>query len=196
MAANDEYEKWSGGSQWLGDAGVESLLATTIARKLFDTLDAAGANVFVTLETPFEDVAAASRAAPTPGRNPQELQGRPRADIVVWQGERPFAVIEVKRGDAGNGIDWDCDRVARLLERYGKAAGGALSVGCVIAFMWRSDDPNGQKLASRQAALETELADWSERARLHPIAPDHSPADVVGREYADWSKGGVVIELY
>ena len=195
MAANDEYEKWSGGSQWLGDAGVESLLTTTIARKVFETLEASGANVFVTLETPFEDLAKASGAALKPGRYPQELQGRPRADIVVWQGERPFAVIEVKRGDADTAIDWDCDRIARLLERYGEAAGGSLAVGCVAAFMWRSHDPDGQKLASRQAALETALVDWSERARLHPIAPDHSPADVVSPEYADWSKGGMVIEL-
>ena len=88
--AQRNYEKWSGGC-WALEA-AEYLLTTHIAREIAGI----GANgPYITLEHNVREAIADAGGLPQGRpRNALRLQGR--FDILLWDGDTPFAVVEVK----------------------------------------------------------------------------------------------------
>ena len=112
--AHKDYEKWSG--LWLC-TGPEYMVTTYIAKEI-----ATGTRHYVTLE---QDAKESIKEAGGPGSGKftegtrSKLEGG-RFDIVVWDGDTPVTIIEVKNQPHGfsgsNGIKGDVDNICRVLK--------------------------------------------------------------------------------
>ncbi|MCY4364190.1 MAG: hypothetical protein OXE42_18740 [Gammaproteobacteria bacterium] len=112
--AHKDYENWSG--LWLC-TGPEYMITTYIAKEI-----ATNTGHYVTLE---QDAKESIKEAGGPGSGKftedtrRKFEGG-RFDIVVWDGDTPVTIIEVKnqpRGFSGkNGIKGDVDNICRVLK--------------------------------------------------------------------------------
>lgn len=86
------YFSISGWYLYNNEAFICSAIANSINRKFHgrDTKP----RLWVTLET--SNSSLKDFAVQTPGRKPKILEGNPRFDIVIWVGDDPYCVIEVK----------------------------------------------------------------------------------------------------
>lgn len=159
VRAARDCEKWGG--DWPTDRGCENLLQVRAAEELHELL--ASFNLgWLTLEQPLADIiweGTSQRGRPLAGITAQK-----RADIAIWsKAERIYAIAEIKRAEAGR--DWlsDLEKIARILDRYGRHQGNHVRYVILGVFISRR---RGDLLAERGTALRLLAKDVASRFGL------------------------------
>ena len=112
ISSQEQYESWSGGC-WLWEA-PEYLITTCIAKRL-STLDVP--NLYITLENNVRQ-AMEHAGGLTRGRPPHTLRLDGKFDILLWEGDTPRVVIEVKnRINSYAELLNDVDRICAVLRK-------------------------------------------------------------------------------
>lgn len=134
-AACKEYGKWSDGES-IHDRGIESLLVSSIARKIVKGWKAHSRTAYLSLETPFSEVAEYSDSIPKRGPRPKVLRGNRRADLVLWSSVKKVSgIIEVKRKWSPGSCHHDLKRLCGLVKQYGCHHQGAVQMGFLVTLV-------------------------------------------------------------
>jgi hypothetical protein len=134
-AACKEYGKWSGGES-IHDRGIESLLVSSVARKIVKGWKAHSRTAYLSLETPFSEVAENSYSIPKMGPRPKVLRGNRRADLVLWNSAMKVSgVIEVKRKWSPGSCHHDLKRLRGLVKQYGCHHEGTVQMGFLVTLV-------------------------------------------------------------
>ena len=94
----------------------EAFICSTIARSIHKKYRNRGIPLWVTLEAPNKQLKEFVKQPS--GRKPKVLEGNPRFDIVVWNGDDPYCVIEVKSNPTSRSTaqrNKDVERIKALL---------------------------------------------------------------------------------
>ena len=142
-----EYMRMSGG--WtVQDQGVESVICYGIAQSLFNETRKRD----VVMELPFSWLKEYSLKKIRKGRPRQEFKGKPRADVVLFNGLGwADAVIEVKRWPSYDSIRHDVSRIRAILRDLEKKRDGTVKLGCVVAIRQRRINSRRWKRTSEVA---------------------------------------------
>ena len=158
IKAQKHYEYWSGGC-WLWEA-PEYLVTTYIARQISRIEDA---DYYVTVEhkvrDAIEDAGGLGR-----GRPPHALRLDGRFDILLWNGEKPSAVTEVKNQVfSSSQLRSDVARICAVLDpRRAEGIQGGLLAFYTSKYL--NGDENGVKrfVADRLDRIEAETRQFVE----------------------------------
>lgn len=121
-----QYIIWTGECT-VHDYGVEAKISNGIADHLFKT-----GNGYVSLEEPFESLRKESLKKTRRGPPRREFEGRPRADVVLFDSSgRAKAVIEAKRSIGFANSRTDIGRLNAILHDLGGRS-GTVKLGCVV----------------------------------------------------------------
>jgi hypothetical protein len=188
-AANEEYEKWSGGN-WVGECGIESLLTVHIARQIYANIGDDDPQPYVTLEEHYSIFL--KRAIPKPGPLPSILKGNKRADVVVRKNsKRPYAVIEVKRKWTNNDCLLDIDRLRCIKDSCGINVGGRIEVACMAVSL--QQNPKGKKLDEQYSKIRGIVDNHLKPKKWRPNEVDpYKTKDPNNKKYL---AGGLIIEI-
>ena len=127
------YKKWSNSDHW--NETPEYLSTVCIARRLVENL-----GVAVTLEDGIEGVLKETKM--TKGPDKEGLNRHGRFDIVVWKGDRPIGVIEVKRTHGLAKLKPDIQRICSVLDKAKKIRWGLLAYSTRI---WQGERKNANQ---------------------------------------------------
>lgn len=115
--AASTYKDWTGG-WWLSDSGCESLMVAITGRHLASENRKLGsARHQLTLETSLGFVRS-KLSNPPKGAIPHTIAKSKRADIVLWSGDKPYGVIEIKRTQQLDGWRDDLNELRQLVHSY------------------------------------------------------------------------------
>ena len=159
VRAARDCERWGG--DWPTDRGCENLLQVRAAEELHELLTGFKLG-WLTLEQPLGDIiweGTCQRGRPLAGITEQK-----RADIAIWsKAERIYAIAEIKRAEADR--DWlgDLEKIARIVDRYGRHQGNHVRYGILGVFISRR---RGDLLAERGNALKALAKDVAGRFGL------------------------------
>lgn len=173
--ANGLAVLWSGGERTIADQGTEYLLTVEIARALFKAQRKKNGGFAFLEEYPDFILRNAEKKR---GRLPSDLRMFGRIDIVLSDKTRnPRVILEVKK-DVGS-ISSDARRIAQILRRFDRAAGGTIRYG-VIAVIRVLEYRNIERAMARVrkvcGRLQEEITDFEfrieEPSRVRCSLPD------------------------
>jgi hypothetical protein len=133
--ACSDYGDWSGGES-IHDRGIESLITASIARAVAESWKMHSKTAYLSLETPFAEIAHNSFAETKRGALPKVLRGARRADIALWSSDLAVtSVIEVKRQWVPKPCLHDLKRLGALIRQYGRHQKGRLGTGFLVTMV-------------------------------------------------------------
>lgn len=140
---NQRCIQWSGG--WCAqDMGVEPLLSSRIAEKLYHSGTKKDQICFVTLETSFKQILDFARIKPT-GKLPKILGGR--CDVVYYeQSGKPIGLVEVKRWFGYASQKGDIQRIHAMMKKCEEIRWGAVAA---IVLKWETNKSSTETRAER-----------------------------------------------
>ena len=165
-SAAKKYEKWSDGS-WLSDAGVESVIQTETAERLFKT-----GKCFVTLET--SPWTARSWDAEIPKEKLKHISDTSRFDICIWGKTAGLTgIIEIKRSLKASQQNKDMARMSEMVSVYGKKNDRKLRYAIVGMYLWGGTSDALSKAEANAKSRFDEFAKHHEKSYfgVYPIKP-------------------------
>ena len=184
--AHKDYLKWSG--DWIGEAGVESLLVVKIANELHKKQEKES----LKLEFSIENIHQASDVKRRSAR--KALNPRNRVDIAMLNGKgKPISVVEVKRKWTRDSCVKDLQEIQQIVEKYGPKNGGAMQRGFFVVYYEAPLQPNNH-LNNRFDAIEEDLRDtmntylnWSAYRKIKKSSRKN--------DHKTWEYGCHIIEI-
>ena len=189
--AHEDYLNWSG--DWIGEAGVESLIVVKIAAALHTKL---GKNEGLKLEFSIENIHQMSDVKRR--STPKALNPGNRVDIALFNSKgKPIHVVEVKRRWIKKSCVQDLQEIHKLVEVYGPKKGGAMKSGFFVVYYEAPRQPNNH-LNKRFNDVEEDLRNsvdidlnslnWTayREIREEPRKSDHKT----------WEYGCHIIEIF
>ena len=185
--AHRDYLKWSG--DWIGEAGVESLLVVKIAESLHAKQ---GKKESLKLEFSIENIHQASDVKRRSTR--KALNPRNRVDIAMLNGKgNPISVIEVKRKWTRDSCVKDLQEIQQIVEKYGPKNGGAMQRGFFVVYYEAPLQPNNH-LNKRFDDIEEDLRDTM-NTELNWSAYRKIRESVEKNDHRTWEYGCHIIEI-
>lgn len=187
--ANRALERATQGEHWLSDFGVESLMVGYVWQALC-RLNRTGLTLVEMPMSTFDD-AMVGRGR-KPGPKPRGLRGGGRCDLGLLDAHgRPFALVELKRSSAPQGLSADLERMAAALDRYGVHRGGTLKTAVLGIWIAGATESAFDK---KRAAVEAVAETFARRAELRvQLAPGTEKPRVW--KYGDWRCLAATISL-
>ena len=200
QSANERYETCSNG-WWLTDSAAKGPIVSSIAEQLCAIR---GEGESVVLELPYRYVLEWSGNGPAPGRPPQALTGRGRADIVLLGGDgKPACVIDVER--VWDRVRWfsNMTRLRDIVIQSHDGENGSLRWGFLTVLLAASAtaDRNAPTLIEEETArigrlVLGEFDGRGLRVRCRTGQVRHIPRHYYGApEAGEWAHAGFCVEL-
>ena len=176
--ATKNYTSMSGwvlGNQYTDRVGSnEQVIKVGIANEISTRFKDRQRRLWVTLEASYRDLRAdIKRRSPTPSI----LRGNPRHDILVWDGDDPWCVIEVKSFASAGISSARQNDIERIMAVLGSAPGTRLRFGLLAMGRLHRRSRNYDKSASELISQCRQLSNGNFRCKPHRRRITDGPID-------------------